>query len=153
MAGSCGGRTPASNARSRSNGYGCRCVRRGFIRPSWYLGAALALLSLQVAHGQQRVVAGAMTFFVTSAGRGFGGNLGGLAGADGQCLRLATTVGQGGHTWRAYLSAPAAGGQPAVNARDRIGTGPWVNVAGVQIASSVAELHAEENNLTQETAL
>jgi len=113
----------------------------------------LTLLSLQAAHGQQRAESSAMTFFVTSAGRGFGGNLGGLAGADLQCVRLATAVGQGGHSWRAYLSAPAAGGQPAVNARDRIGTGPWVNVAGVQIASSVAELHGEGNNLTQETAL
>jgi hypothetical protein len=94
-----------------------------------------------------------MTFFVTSAGRGFGGNLGGLAGADAQCLRLATAAGHGDHRWRAYLSAPAANGQPAVHARDRIGTGPWVNVAGVPIASTVADLHGPTNGISQETAL
>lgn len=94
-----------------------------------------------------------MTFFVTSTPRGFGANLGGLAGADAICQRLATAVGAGPHTWRAYLSAPAADGKPAVNARDRIGKGPWVNVAGVQIASSVDNLHSDANNLTQQTAL
>ena len=94
-----------------------------------------------------------MTFFVTSVGRGFGGNLGGLAGADTLCLRLATAVGHGNHTWRAYLSAPATEGQPAVNARDRIGNGPWVNVNGVMIAANLDDLHGPANNLTQETAL
>ncbi len=114
----------------------------------------LALLALPVAHGQQRpATATTMTFFVTSAGRGFGGNLGGLAGADARCLQLATAVGHGDHTWRAYLSAPAANGQPAVNARDRIGKGPWVNVAGVQIAASVADLHGPTTGISQETAL
>jgi hypothetical protein len=125
-------------------------VRRGFIQPSWYLALALTLPVLQVTHGQQRQ---AMTFFVTSVGRSFGGNLGGLAGADAHCLRLATAVGHGEHTWRAYLSAPAAGGQPAVNARDRIGKGPWVNVAGVEIASSLADLHGPSNGIAQDTAL
>ena len=95
----------------------------------------------------------AMTFFITSTPRGFGANLGGLAGADAICARLAAAAGAASHTWRAYLSAPAANGQPAVNARDRIGRGPWVNVAGVQIASSVANLHSDSSNLTQETAL
>jgi hypothetical protein len=95
----------------------------------------------------------AMTFFVTSIGRGFGGNLGGLSGADAHCRRLATAVGEGNHAWRAYLSAPAADGQAAVDARDRIGTGPWVNVRGVRIAASLADLHREDNNLTKETAL
>jgi hypothetical protein len=94
-----------------------------------------------------------MTFFVTSTPRGFGANLGGIAGADAICLRLATAVGAGNHTWRAYLSAPAADGRPAVHARDRIGKGPWVNVAGVQVASSLANLHSDANNLTQETVL
>ena len=94
-----------------------------------------------------------MTFFVTSTPRGFGANLGGLAGADAICLRLATAVGAGTHAWRAYLSAPAADGRPAVHARDRIGKGPWVNVAGVQVASSLANLHSDANNLTQETVL
>jgi hypothetical protein len=97
--------------------------------------------------------AAALTFFVTSIGRGFGGNLAGLAGADAHCRRLATAVGAGDHTWRAYLSAPAVGGQPAVNARDRIGPGPWVNAAGVEIASSVADLHREDNRLDKTTAL
>jgi len=95
----------------------------------------------------------AMTFFVTSTPRGFGANLGGLPGADAICLRLATAAGAGTHTWRAYLSAPATGGTPAVHARDRIGQGPWVNAAGVQVASSLANLHSDANNLTQETVL
>ena len=101
-------------------------------------------------HGQQRP---GMTFFVTSAGRGFGGNLGGLAGADLLCTRLATAAGHGNHTWRAYLSAPGIGGQPPVHARDRIGKGPWVNVNGVQIAASLDDLHGPGNNVTQQTAL
>ena len=95
----------------------------------------------------------AMTFFVTSSGRGFGGNLGGLAGADAHCRRLATEVGQGNHTWHAYLSAPAINGQPAVNARDRIGRGPWVNAADIEIAANVDDLHREDNGLTRATAL
>ena len=112
----------------------------------------LTLLALELAHGQQPAP-GAMTFFVTSTGRGFGGNLGGLAGADARCLQLATAVGHGNHTWRAYLSAPAADGQPPVHARDRIGAGPWVNVAGVQIAASLADLHGPANAITADTAL
>ncbi len=94
-----------------------------------------------------------MTFFVTSTGRGFGGNLGGLAGADAHCQQLASGVGHGHHTWRAYLSAPAADGQPAVQARDRIGHGPWVNAAGVPIAADVAELHGDDTGLTRDTVL
>jgi hypothetical protein len=94
-----------------------------------------------------------MSFFVTSVGRGFGGNLGGLAGADAHCQRLAAAAGRGQPTWRAYLSAPAADGQPVVHARDRIGQGPWVNARGVEIASSVAHLHGDDNTLTRDTAL
>ena len=94
-----------------------------------------------------------MTFFVTSVGRGFGANLGGLAGADTHCRRLATAVGRGDRTWRAYLSAPGANGAPAVHARDRIGRGPWVNAAGVRVAGSLEELHAETSAVTRETAL
>lgn len=94
-----------------------------------------------------------MSFFVVSAGSGDGGNLGGLAGADKICQTLGAAAGAGNRTWRAYLSAKAADGQPAVNARDRIGTGPWTNAKGVVIAKSVADLHSDANNLTKETAL
>lgn len=93
-----------------------------------------------------------MSFFITSVGSGDGANLGGLAGADAHCAALATAVGAGGKTWRAYLSTQGAGG---VNARDRIGTGPWYNARGVMIAQNVAQLHSEgamtgkENSLTE----
>jgi hypothetical protein len=87
-----------------------------------------------------------MSFFLTSAGPGDGANLGGLAGADAHCERLAESVGAGGRTWRAYLSTSS------VDARDRIGDGPWFNARGVEIASSVDDLHGD-NNLTKETQL
>ena len=91
-----------------------------------------------------------MSFFVTSAGPGKGGDLGGLEGADAHCQALAEAAGAGGKTWRAYLSTS---GEGAVNARDRIGSGPWVNAKGVEIAASVDELHAETNKINKETAL
>ncbi len=91
-----------------------------------------------------------MSFFVTSRGPGDGTNLGGLAGADAHCELLASAVGAGGMTWRAYLSTQGAG---AVNARDRIGSGPWHNAKGVQIAGSVDELHYSNAALTKETQL
>jgi len=101
-----------------------------------------------------------MTFFVTSAGSGSGANLGGLAGADRQCQALATAAGAGSRTWHAYLSVSASGGQPAVNARDRIGQGPWHNAKGARIAQNVADLHGDTlesarrgNNLGKQTAL
>ena len=94
-----------------------------------------------------------MSFFITSQGRGFGGNLGGVAGADAICRLRATAVGRGDRTWRAYLSAPASGDAPAVHARDRIGRGPWVNARGVQIAANVEDLHSGAVNLTRDTAL
>jgi hypothetical protein len=94
-----------------------------------------------------------MTFFITSAGPGDGADLGGLAGADRHCQTLAQAAGAGGREWRAYLSAVAAGGQPAVNARDRIGTGPWHNQKGVLIARDVAHLHGDSANLTKATIL
>ncbi len=84
-----------------------------------------------------------MSFFITSVGSGDGANLGGLAGADRHCHTLADAAGVRGKTWRAYLSASAEGGQPAVNARDRIGTGPWFNAKGVQIAANLEQLHSE----------
>jgi len=93
-----------------------------------------------------------MTFFVTSAGSGKGADLGGLAGADRICQSLAQAVGAGSHTWHAYLSTQAADGQAAVNARDRVGKGPWQNVKGVVIAKSLDELHGD-NNVTKQTAL
>lgn len=96
-----------------------------------------------------------MTFFVTSVGPGKGGDLGGLAGADRHCQALAQAAGAGGHTWRAYLStqAPKLSDPNFVNARDRIGTGPWQNAKGAVIARSVDELHSANNNLTKQTAL
>ena len=94
-----------------------------------------------------------MSFFIVSSGPGNGADLGGLAGADGRCQMLARAVGAASRTWRAYLSATASGGQAAVNARDRIGSGPWFNAKGVQIASDVDDLHSDKNNLTKETQL
>jgi len=90
-----------------------------------------------------------MSFFVTSVGSGKGADLGGLAGADAHCEKLAAAVGAGGKDWRAYLSTTGAGG---VNARDRIGKGPWQNAKGAVIATDVAALHGS-NNLTKQTAL
>jgi hypothetical protein len=95
----------------------------------------------------------AMTFFLTSAGPGSGAELGGLQGADSYCQSLAAAVQRGDETWHAYLSTTATAGAASVNARDRIGTGPWYNHAGVQVASDVANLHSESNNLTKETVL
>lgn len=94
-----------------------------------------------------------MTFFITGAGPGNGADLGGLEGADAHCQALAAEVGAGDHVWRAYLSATARDGQPAVNARDRIGSGPWHNQQGVLIAQDVDQLHSEDANLTKETIL
>ena len=93
-----------------------------------------------------------MTFFVSSTGSGKGADLGGLAGADQLCTSLANAAGASGHEWRAYLSAVPAGSTPAVNARDRIGPGPWKNAKGVVIAQNVTELHGA-NNLNKATAL
>jgi hypothetical protein len=93
------------------------------------------------------------TFFITSAGPGNGANLGGLAGADKHCQALAQAAGAGSKTWHAYLSTQAANGQPVVNARDRIGKGPWQNSKGVVIAKDVSDLHSANNNLTKQTAL
>jgi hypothetical protein len=112
------------------------------------------LLSPEATRGQQQPpVALPMSFFITSIGRGFGADLGGLAGADAHCQQLAIAAGQGKRMWRAYLSAPASAGRPAVHARDRIGKGPWVNAKGVQVASSVANLHSDENALDRDNSL
>jgi hypothetical protein len=101
---------------------------------------------------------GPMGFFISSTGSGKGADLGGIAGADGLCQRLAASAGAGGKTWRAYLSVPptipSAGnpGVASINARDRIGAGPWYNAKGVLIARDVAHLH-NGNNISKETAL
>ena len=113
--------------------------------------AAIALLFLGcggVAQAQQST----MTFFVTSTGSGKGADFGGLGGADKHRHTLAASVGAGKYTWRAYLSASPRGTLPAVDARDRIGKGPWQNAKGVVIARDVAELHGK-NNLDKKTAL
>src|SRR5205809_6794221 len=94
-----------------------------------------------------------MTFFVTSAGLGKGADLGGLDGADRQCQALAQAAGAGGKTWRAYLSTQAADGAVAVNARDRIGRGPWQNFKGEVVAKSVDDLHSDDNKLNSGTSL
>ena len=98
-----------------------------------------------------------MSFFITSVGGGNGGNLGGLAGADKHCQTLAAAAGAGNRTWRAYMSAAAAGGQPAVYARERIGNGPWYNVKGQLIARDLADLHGDierdRNSIRKPTAL
>jgi len=98
-----------------------------------------------------------MGFFITSAGPGNGANLGGLEGADSHCQKLAQAAGAGSRTWRAYLSAAASQGQPPVDARDRIGTGPWYNARGTLIAWNVADLHGDlnrdRNQINRENAL
>jgi hypothetical protein len=110
--------------------------------------AWIALLALGLGGGVQAQQS-SMTFFITSTGSGKGADFGGLAGADKLCQSLAAAAGAGNRTWRAYLSTQGPG---AVNARDRIGPGPWRNVKGVAIARSVAELHGS-NNLSKQTAL
>jgi hypothetical protein len=115
---------------------------------------ALTVVSLAALAGPPAQAQTANTsFFVTSIGIGNGANLGGLAGADNHCQTLAQAAGFGApKTWHAYLSTQPADGQPAVNARDRIGKGPWQNSKGVVVAKDVAELHGA-NNLTKQTAL
>jgi hypothetical protein len=100
---------------------------------------------------QQPPQAPNMTFFVTSVGSGKGANLGGLDGADAHCQRLGTAAGAGSKVWRAYLSTNAAAG--SVNARDRIGRGPWQNFKGEMVAKDVDELHSDNNKLSQDTTL
>jgi hypothetical protein len=94
-----------------------------------------------------------LSFFIASAGSGDGANLGGLAGADQICQARARAVGAGSRRWRAYLSASAGSGRPAINARDRIGRGPWYNANGVPVALSVADLHSANNRLSKENSL
>jgi len=109
----------------------------------------LSVLGLQLLLFAQNT----MSFFITSHGPGDGANLGGLAGADKHCQGLAAAAGAGNRTWRAYLSTTASDGKSAVNARDRIGSGPWYNAKGVRVAENVADLHGDKNNLGKQTSL
>lgn len=120
------------------------------MKTRWILAAGLALLWTQAGAQQADPK---MSFFITSVGSGHGADLGGLKGADAHCQALAEGVGAGGKTWRAYLSATAEAGRPAVDARDRIGTGPWYNAKGVMVAKDVADLHSDNNKLGKETSL
>ena len=94
-----------------------------------------------------------MTFFITSSGPGKGADLGGLEGADRQCQTLAQAAGAGNKTWRAYLSTQAADGAQAVNARDRIGRGPWQNFKNEVVAQNVDDLHGDNNKLGMQMSL
>ncbi|MGI8842101.1 MAG: hypothetical protein ACR2HZ_00260 [Gemmatimonadaceae bacterium] len=126
------------------------------------IAAGLCVAALFVAGESEGQAGGAtpqqpMGFFITSAGPGDGANLGGLAGADAHCQRLAQEASGGARSWRAYLSTTAGGGQAPVNARDRIGNGPWHNARGVLIAWNVADLHGDlqrdRNSINKEGAL
>jgi hypothetical protein len=114
------------------------------------VGAVVLAASIAVPASHAQNADPNMSFFITSAGPGNGANLGGLEGADQHCQKLAQAVGAGSKTWRAYLSTNGSGG---VNAKDRIGSGPWHNSKGVAVAQSVADLHSDKNNLTKQTSI
>src|SRR5215208_3143388 len=114
------------------------------------LTVGFAVIAAALAGHLAQAQAPQMGFFITSAGPGKGADLGGLGGADAHCQKLAAAAGAGARTWRAYLSTQGAG---AVNARDRIGQGPWHNAKGAQIAANVQELHGDANKINKETAL
>jgi hypothetical protein len=116
-------------------------------------GVVLSLGLAAGAYAQQAPQSPDMTFFVTSVGSGKGADLGGLEGADRHCQTLAQAAGAGTKTWRAYLSTQAAGGGQAVNARDRIGKGPWVNFKKEAVAQNVDDLHSANNKLGMQTSL
>jgi hypothetical protein len=116
------------------------------------IGVALAILGVTAISGLALAQQSGMSFFITSSGSGKGADFGGLAGADKLCQNLAAAVGAGGKTWHAYLSTSASGGAAAVNARDRIGKGPWQNAKGVVVAKDLAELHGT-NNINKQTGL
>ena len=117
------------------------------MKATWIVAAVAAVFSVTPTLAQQ---SGGMSFFVTSVGVGKGADLGGLEGADRHCQALASAAGAGGRTWRAYLSTQGTG---AVNARDRIGRGPWQNMKGDVIAQSIDDLHGPNNKLSKQTAL
>lgn len=118
-----------------------------FVVSVLFLGLALT------ANAQETTSHKDMSFFITSSGPGNGANLGGLEGADGFCMLLAEAAGSEGKEWAAYLSAAPSGDSGAINARDRIGSGPWHNSKGVLIANSVDGLHSDKANLTKEASL
>ncbi|MEX2269959.1 MAG: hypothetical protein WD690_00720 [Vicinamibacterales bacterium] len=120
-------------------------------RPVTVLAAVMIAAGVSTSPRAQQTAP--MTFFITSTGPGQGADLGGLAGADAHCQALAKAAGAGDRTWHAYLSTTPADSKPAVNARDRIGSGPWHNAKGVQVAASVADLHSDNNKLSKEHSL
>ena len=117
--------------------------------------STLALLGCAGGTAQQDGGPQQMTFFLTSVNPGKGGDLGGLAGADAHCQKLASAAGAGKRTWRAYLSTQGVelGDKGIIHARDRIGAGPWYNAKGVRVSRDVEDLHSARNNVTKETAL
>jgi hypothetical protein len=126
------------------------------------VSAFASLLAASAAQAQQQAAPAAppplpqapnMTFFVTGAGPGKGADLGGIEGADAHCQTLAARHGAGGKTWRAYLSTQEAAGKPAVNARERIGNGPWQNFKGTVVATSLDDLHSASNKLGFDNSL
>jgi len=121
-------------------------TKQRFTRFSLAAGAALLVAGC----GSMGMGGNPMSFFITSANPGKGADFGGVAGADAHCQRLATAAGAGNKTWRAYVSTTGAGG---VNARDRIGSGPWKNAKGEVVATSVDDLHGANNKLGKQTSL
>ena len=111
--------------------------------------ASAGLVSSTTVQAQQAE----MSFFISSAGKGNGADLGGLAGADAHCQALASAAGSTNTNWRAYLSTTEPGGTAGINARDRIGNGPWKNAKGVVVATNVENLHSDKVNITKQTAL
>ena len=130
--------------------YRHRSPLTGFVFAAAVVAAVLAVL-LAACTGMPQGKSG-LSFFVTSGGPGQGADLGGLAGADAQCQTLASAVGAGGRTWRAYLSQQPVGSAPAVDARERIGNGPWTNARGVVVAADLEQLHGA-NHIDKQTAL
>ena len=117
------------------------------------IGGAIALTQTTAQSQQTSDEQPPMTFFVTSVGTGNGADLGGLEGADAHCQALAEAADSTGKTWRAYLSTQAKDGEPAVNAKDRIGNGPWHNAKGVQIGANLESLHYDNSNINYAGAL
>jgi hypothetical protein len=124
--------------------------RQAMVRKGFSIAATVTLASLGLSGAQAQQ--NQMSFFITSVSPGNGANLNGLAGADKHCQDLAAKVGAGAKTWRAYLSTQAVGDTKAVNARDRIGKGPWMNAKGVVVAKSVDDLH-KDPNINKQTGL